>query len=76
MVDDTPKKMRFMDAGLVVVPEFTEACVLEAFGIGGAAETKSTGHGGGEEEGEETRKEEEAARGQREVLPRLLGYLG
>ncbi|CAN0173198.1 unnamed protein product, partial [Ectocarpus fasciculatus] len=25
MVDDTPRKMRFMDAGLVVVPEFTEA---------------------------------------------------
>ncbi|CAM9832519.1 unnamed protein product, partial [Laminaria digitata] len=34
MVDDTPKKMRFMDAGLVVVPEYTQACVLAACGGG------------------------------------------
>jgi len=82
MVDDTPRKMRFMDAGLVVVPEFTAVSVVEALGGGGdggdgggrvpgtGAEGVAAGRAG---EGEEAR--EQAARGQREVLPRLLEYL-
>ncbi|CAN0374913.1 unnamed protein product [Ectocarpus sp. 12 AP-2014] len=65
MVDDTPRKMRFMDAGLVVVPEFTEACALEALG----------GETGNVESEEEAERREAAARAQREVLPRLLEYL-
>eukprot|EP00752_Nemacystus_decipiens_P005334 g4838.t1 len=67
MVDDTPRKMRFMEAGLVVVPEFKAACVLESLGL--RADT-----GGGTEESEEAG--EDAARRQGEVLPRLLEYLG
>lgn len=63
--------MRFMDAGLVVVPPFTEACVLEALGL--AAETGGDGGGDG---GSEWARAAEAAHRQREVLPRLLEYLG
>eukprot|EP00903_Cladosiphon_okamuranus_P020304 g18631.t2 len=70
MVDDTPRKMRFMDAGLVVVPEFTGAGVLEALGFGGGGE----GHEE-EEEGVEQAAVAAASR-QREVLPRLREYLG
>lgn len=65
MVDDAPRKMRFMDAGLVVVPEFTEACALEALG----------GEAGDVESEEEAERKAAAARAQREVLPRLLEYL-
>lgn len=68
MVDDTPRKMRFMDAGLVVVPEFKAACVLESLGLG--AET------GGDEEEDAGGAREAAALRQREVLPRVLEYLG
>lgn len=62
MVDDTPKKMRFMDAGLVVVPEFTKSCALEV-------------EEGTRRESSEGAEEDAAARRQREVLPRLIKYL-
>lgn len=81
MVDDTPRKMRFMDAGLVVVPEFTAASVVEALGghrggrgagtgAEGVAAAAEAGWGGEREEARE-----QAAQRQRDVLPRLLEYL-
>lgn len=69
MVDDTPKKMRFMDAGLVVVPEYTEACVLAACGKGAMG-----ADGGGRVVGGAGLREA-AAREQAEVMPRLTEYM-
>lgn len=65
MVDDTPKKMRFMDAGLVVVPEYTQASVLAACG---REEGGGVVAGGGD-------AREAAAREQAEVMPRLTEYM-
>ena len=71
MVDDTPKKMRFMDAGLVIVPEYTEASVI-AFSRGGTGirtvENSS-------KEAEDLRERQKAARRQAEVMPRLTDYM-
>lgn len=61
MVDDTPRKMRDMSAGLVVVPEYKEACVLAACGM--AAEV------------EDERAARQAEREQADILPRLTEYL-
>lgn len=76
MVDDTPTKMRFMTAGLVVVPEFKEASVLAAFGRGeggmGDAE-RVVGTEKGEEGGVQVR--EKAEHREAEVMPRLAEYM-
>lgn len=70
MVDDTPRKMRFMDAGLVVVPEYTEACVVETYQAGVGTE------GGGDCEQGGVMEREEAARRQADVMPGLTEYMG
>lgn len=35
MIEDTPRKMRYQEAGVVVVPEFAEESVRTAFGADG-----------------------------------------
>lgn len=70
MIDDTPRKMRFMTAGLVVVPEYTEACVVEAFGGSIRAEGGEITLVPGEDE-----ERDDAALRQAEVMPRLTEYM-
>lgn len=72
MVDDTPRKMRFMEAGLVVVPEYTEASVVEVVRGGVTAGTLGSGTC---EEGELRRGHQERAYRQVEVMPRLTEYM-
>lgn len=65
MVDDTPRKMRFMDAGLVVVPEYTEASVVEVLRVRAGTLRSCDG---------DDACEERALR-QMEVMPRLTEYM-
>lgn len=68
VVDDTPRKMRHMSAGLVVVPEYKEACIIAAFGVRGGQDLS---------DGREFDVEvvEKARRHQLEVMPRLTEYM-
>lgn len=74
MVDDTPRKMRFMSAGLVVVPEYTEASVVEVVHGGGGGRGGTLGSGA-HEEGELRREHQQRAHRQMEVMPRLTEYM-
>lgn len=71
MVDDTPRKMRFMNAGLVVVPGYKEASVLAVCGRGEGMEDVERVVG----TEEEVQARGEAALAEAEVMPRLAEYM-
>lgn len=72
MVDDTLRKMRYQSAGLVIVPEYTEASVMATYGeMNGQRWVRDTKV---RAEGEDLTRREVACR-EAEILPRLAAYL-